>query len=119
MTKEDIGGLIKQIKDLQIQQSTITRTLHRRLREENVITDSGPTRAIYPIARPQRPLKVGDTVHVANAIKPLPGKAASVFDKEATVTEVTESRVHFETVSGIRTWRAPKNLLLTKKPGQP
>ena len=55
-------------------------------------------------------LKIGDRVRIRNKVTTKSNAPVTDPDRVGTITKITTDRISFTTDSGIRTWRAPKNL---------
>jgi len=103
------NAIIARLEQLTLQQ----RELVAEIRAINGGRNPSPPDTPNARVPPTSTFEVGDVVRIRNGRRSIP-----LDDRIATVTRVTEERVYFLTTGGIRTWRAPGNLTLVRRPTQ-
>jgi hypothetical protein len=102
---EDVQQLIKQLKELQIQEASLIE----RIEAASART---PRRETYKL---RDSFKIGDHIFVSNRIRrPIRAPRTWTAEKErrGIVFDIKGRQVHFETENGTHTWRDSNNLRL-------
>ena len=117
MPTEDIEDLIKQLKELQLQQDVIIGKIPKAKQQSE-----GQQHAEHQHWRPTSSLDwaVGDKVKITNKVT-VPGfRRPTEEDATAHITKIIKTpyktRVHFTTISGLKRWRIDSNLSWIKRP---
>jgi hypothetical protein len=115
MSNESVDELINQLETLRIQEASVLRKLvSARERETRARTRSNEDRVRNEDTRSTRDeqevFSIGDRIQVTNRVRVAFGRAVTIDDRRATVTNITPTRVYFKTVNGNTTWRARSNL---------
>ena len=118
MNNENVEDLIKQLKELQLQQDTIIARIAKAKQQSK---GQRPTEQ-----EPWQPANstewaVGDKVRITNKVT-VPGfRKPTEEDGIAHITKIIktpyETRVHFTTISGLKRWRLDGNLSWIERPG--
>lgn len=98
---EDIGQLVKRLKDLQLEQASIIQQLEAVANKQPKPNTGG--------------LSKGDKVNIITKVNPPAGSRPSRRDSVGTILSITPKRVKVRTESGITTYRAPHNVSKIQK----
>jgi hypothetical protein len=119
MDDSRIDELITELRSLRFQVARLESEVVAQLGSNNAPIDSAPVRH-YQAERASTQILAhghvtGDRIRVLNKIKkPATWNNAvqwcEVAARTATVTEVRETQIFFETDNDVHTWRAPNNL---------
>jgi hypothetical protein len=105
MERKKIHDLIKELKNLQLREAEITTQID----EANAVLSG------HRGATVEHDFEKGDRVRVTNQVKKPTNWGDDYWNyqqaKVATVTFITTDRIFFVTDNGIKTWRAPRNLV--------
>ena len=119
MANEDIKDLVKQLKELQLQQDVIIGRIAKAKRQSKDQPRTGQGRC-HPTNSSE--WAVGDKVQITNKVT-VPGFRRPT--KEDTTTHITKiiktpykTRIHFTTISGLKRWRIDSNLSWIERPSQ-
>ena len=108
---EDIEDLVKQLKELQLQQDRIIARIATAKKQSEGQTRTEQKRW-HP--RDSSEWRVGDKVKITNKVT-VPGfRKPTEEDATAHISKIVktpyETRVHFTTISGLKRWRIDSNL---------
>jgi hypothetical protein len=105
MERKQIHDLIKELKNLQLREAEITKQ----------IDEANAALSGHRGATVEHDFEKGDRVRVTNQVKKPTNWGDDYWNyqqaKVATVTFITTDRIFFVTDNGIKTWRAPRNLV--------
>jgi septal ring factor EnvC (AmiA/AmiB activator) len=117
MSNESVDDLTNQLETLRIQEASVLQRLvtaceretqaRARSREVQAREEEGTRTRQHAEAEV---FSIGDRVQITNRVRVAFGRAATIDDQRATVTNTTPSRVYFKTLNGNTTWRARTNL---------
>ena len=118
MVNEDIEDLIKQLKELQLQQDVIIARIAKAKEQSTKREPHTKQKPWYPANSTE--WAVGDKVKITNKVT-VPGfRKPTEEDAVARITKIIatpyETRVHFTTISGLKRWRIDSNLSWIERP---
>ena len=118
MSTETVDDLIKQLKDIRIQENEVLERLYRARQRET------GNHGEQSDGEQSGGFKKGDRVTITNKIRTPFGRRANTGDRNSTVlyvntdnnTTVDNIRIHIRTDNGSTTWRLRKNLRRLPQP---
>jgi hypothetical protein len=113
MADDEIGALIRELKELKVREARIKVDEARIIASLEAANARNARSDIDKVD--EGGFAVGDRVRIINKVrKPANWSAELPWDdqqaRQATVTRVTTGKVHFVTDNGVETWRAHTNL---------
>jgi len=101
---DNVDDLIRQLRDLEIQQAALVRRLSAARTRERAARDAKTARV------PHTNFCIGDRVEITNGMKGLFGRSVTINDRRGTVTKLTSQHVIIQTFNGATVYRAPANV---------
>jgi hypothetical protein len=101
MSDDSVDSLIRQLERLRLQEALVLQRLIAARQRETSEDDATEREAF----------RIGGRITINNP-KPRFGRALSVNDRRAIISNVTSSRVYYKTLNGASTWRARNNLTI-------
>jgi len=101
---DSVDELIRELRDLEIQQAAIVRRLAAaRMREREA-------RKVKAARAPCADFCIGDRVEITNEVKSFFGRPVTINDRCGIVTKLTVQHVVIQTNNGATVYRAPINV---------
>jgi len=101
---DSVDDLIRELRDLEIQQAAIVRRLAAARARERETRETGAASV------PRADFCIGDRVEITNEVKSFFGRPVNINDRRGTVTKLTQQRVVIQTYNGAMVYRAPINV---------
>jgi len=101
---DNVDDLIRQLRDLEIQQATLVRRLAAARTRERAAREAETAHV------PRANFCIGDRVKITNEVKSLFGRSININDRRGTVTKLTAQCVVIQTFNRATVYRAPANV---------